>query len=79
LPWMSLVLEVTGRTTWDSDDRNDDLVSDSARERPVDGGVFDSIDCEPRVSELSCGVDGREARCIGGSCISGNGWDSDSA
>ena len=46
---MSLVLEVIGRTTCDSDDRKEAIVSEPARERPLDGGgLLDSIEALPR-------------------------------
>jgi hypothetical protein len=32
-----LVLELVGRT-WDNEDRKDDIVSEPARDRPLDGG-----------------------------------------
>ena len=48
---MSLVLEVIGRTTWEMEERKDAMVSEPARERPLDdGGVLDSIEALPRLA-----------------------------
>jgi hypothetical protein len=50
--WLLLIsfdFELMGRTTWEREDRKEDMVSDPARERPLDdGGDFDSIEGEPR-------------------------------
>lgn len=55
---ISFVLELMGRTTCENDDRKDDIVSDPARDRPLDGGG-DSIEGVVRWFILLCTLDTR--------------------